>query len=99
MSVREAIPGDEELPAQFGVRLFFDETGTPALLGFGQWGVSYAGTDEDMLDRAEESARKQAERAANEVLTQFINSTISVSEESERAESVSGTRRGRSFDF
>ena len=91
MSVREAIPGDEELPAQFGVRLFFDETGTPALLGFGQWGVSYAGTDEDMLDRAEESARKQAERAVNEVLTQFINSTISVSEESERAESVSSS--------
>lgn len=71
---------------QFGVRLFFDETGTPALLSFGQWGVSYTGTDEDMLDRAEESAGKQAERAANEALTQFINSTISVSEMSEQGE-------------
>lgn len=86
MSLKDAIPGEDELVRQFGVRLFFDETGTPALLSFGQWGVSYTGTDEDMLDRAEESAGKQAERAANEALTQFINSTISVSEMSEQGE-------------
>lgn len=86
LTIQEALPTDKELLTQFGVRLYFDETGTPSLLSFGQWGSSYTGTDERKLERAMESAFAQAEAAANEQLTAFINSKIAVAEATERGE-------------
>jgi len=86
LSIQDALPSDEELMTQFGVRLYFDETGTPSLLSFGQWGSAFTGTDERKIERAMESAFSQAEAMANEQLTQFINSKIAVAEASERSE-------------
>lgn len=87
LTVAQALPSDEELVSQFGVRLFFDEKGVPALLSFAQWGSAYTGTDEDEAEDAMDHAMIQAEALANEQLTTFINSTISVSEESDKGES------------
>ncbi len=84
LSVEEALPSDDELVSQFGVRLFFDKDGVPALLSFGQWGSSYTGTDEEEAEDAMDHAMVQAEAIANEQLTTFINSTITVSESNER---------------
>lgn len=84
LTVEEAMPTDQELVSQFGVRLFFDKNGTPALLSFGQWGSAYTGTDEDMADDAMEHALKQAKAEADDQLTMFINSTISLHDESNR---------------
>ena len=86
LPVDKAIPTDEELVSQFGVRLFFDENGVPALLSFGQWGSAYAGNDEDEAEDAMDHAKIQAKAIANEQLTTFINSTISVSESSDKGE-------------
>ncbi|MBQ3809057.1 MAG: hypothetical protein II840_14000 [Kiritimatiellae bacterium] len=86
MSVAEALPSDEEIVSQFGVRMFFDENGTPALLSIGQWGSSYTGDDEDMEDAAMDHARDQATDEANDHLTMFINSTLSMRSESQRGE-------------
>ena len=86
LAIKDALPTDQELLTQFGVRLYFDETGTPSLLSFGQWGSSFTGTDERKIERAMESAFAQAESVANEQLTTFINSKISVAEASERGE-------------
>ena len=86
LTIKEALPTDEELLTQFGVRLYFDETGMPSLLSFGQWGSSFTGTDERKIERAMESAFAQAESSANEQLTAFINSKIAVEEASERGE-------------
>lgn len=86
LSIKDALPSDTELLTQFGVRLYFDETGTPSLLSFGQWGSSFTGTDERKMERAMESAFSQAESVANEQLTAFINSKIAVAEASERSE-------------
>ena len=47
MTLAEALPPEEEMTSNFGVRLYFDETGTPALLSFGQWGTSYTGKSAD----------------------------------------------------
>lgn len=89
LSVEQALPSDEELVSQFGVRLFFDEKGVPALLSFAQWGSAYSGTDEDEAEDAMDHAMIQAEALANEQLTVFINSTINVREASDKGESKS----------
>ena len=86
LTIQEALPSDKELLTQFGVRLYFDETGVPSLLSFGQWGSSFTGTDERKAERAMESAFAQAEASANEQLTAFINSKIAVAEATERGE-------------
>lgn len=90
-TVDEALPTDEELISQFGVRLFFDKKGVPALLSFAQWGSAYTGTDEDAAEDAMDHALMQAEALANEQLTIFINSTISVSESSDKSEEKSSS--------
>ena len=83
LSVKDALPTDEEMLSSFGVRLFFDENGEPALLSFGQWGSNVKkGANTRMIDRAERNALIQAERLANSQLTDFINSTIRVDESS-----------------
>ena len=89
LKVADAIPTDDELVSQFGVRLFFDENGVPALLSFAQWGSAYTGTDEDEAEDAMDHAMVQAEALANEQLTTFINSTITVRESSDKGESKS----------
>lgn len=86
LTIQEALPTDEELLTQFGVRMYFDESGMPSLLSFGQWGSSFTGADERKAERAMESAFAQAEAVANEQLTAFINSKISVIEATERGE-------------
>ena len=87
LTVEQALPTEDELVSQFGVRLFFDTKGVPALLSFAQWGSAYNGTDEDAAEDAMDHAMIQAEALANEQLTTFINSTISVSESSDKGES------------
>jgi len=84
--VAQALPNDEELVSQFGVRLFFDENGTPALLSIGQWGSSYVGEDADLDESALDHAREQAEDEADDALTMFVNSTLTMLSESERGE-------------
>ena len=86
LPVDKALPTDDELVSQFGVRLFFDENGVPALLSFAQWGSAYTGTDEDEAEDAMDHAMIQADALANEQLTTFINSTISVRDASVKGE-------------
>ena len=84
--VAEALPNADELVSQFGVRMFFDENGTPALLSIGQWGSSYTGEDEDLAETALDHAREQAADEADDALTMFVNSTLTMRSESERGE-------------
>lgn len=86
LTVEQALPTDEELVSQFGVRLFFDEKGVPALLSIGQWGSSYTGEDEELAEEAMDHAREQAQDEADDALTMFINSTLTMRRESERGE-------------
>ena len=89
MTLSEALPPENEMTANFGVRLYFDETGTPALLSFGQWGIAYTGKSATMADRAEEQAINQARLLADSGLTSFINSFMNTSESGDVGEGVS----------
>lgn len=86
LSLKDALPPKEEILSNFGVRLYFDETGCPALLSFGQYGSSYTGQNPIAADRAEEHALRQAQNLADSGLTMFINSFMDISEGSEMSE-------------
>ena len=93
LTVKDALPGTpEEMVQTFGVRLYFDETGTPSLLSFGQFGSSYSGKSSRMAERAEAQAQKQARALADSGLTMFINSFADVAEESNLSEDIGDTR-------
>ena len=68
--------------------MFFDRNGRPALLGFGQWGVSNAGTDTRAKERAKLRALEQATDIANSGLTLFITGNASFNKTSETGEIV-----------
>ena len=76
-------PRPENVAARIAV---VAKDGVPALLSFAQWGSAYTGTDEDEAEDAMDHAMVQAEALANEQLTTFINSTITVSESSDKGE-------------
>ncbi len=82
----EALPSEEEMVQSFGVRMFFDRNGRPALLGFGQWEVSNAGTDTQAKERAKLRALEQATDIANSGLTLFITGNASFNKISETGE-------------
>ncbi len=87
LTIEEALPTTEEMLTQFGVRLYFDETGMPSLLSFAQFGSAETSTDQRRQQRAMEHAMRQAANLANQQLTTYINSSIRVSEASEISES------------
>lgn len=88
LSVEEALPPEEEMTSNFGVRLYFDETGTPSLLSFGQWGCSYTGKSAARAEREEDHAINQARLLADSSLTTFINSFADVAETGNVSESI-----------
>lgn len=89
MTLEEALPPEEEMTSNFGVRLYFDETGTPSLLSFGQWGSSYTGKSATMAERAEEQALNQARLLADSGLTAFVNSFMESAESGDVGENLS----------
>ena len=77
------------MTSNFGVRLYYDESGTPSLLSFGQWGSSYTGKSAAMAERAEDQALNQARMLADSGLTAFINSFMDAAESGSAGESIS----------
>jgi len=93
LAVKDALPKTpEDMVQTFGVRLYFDETGTPSLLSFGQFGSSYKGKSARMADRAEQQAQKQAKALADSALTMFINSFTDAADESALSQDVQANR-------
>lgn len=86
IKLKDALPPKEEMCMNFGVRLYYDDTGYPSLLSFGQYGAHFAGKSVLAAERAEEQALKQAQVLADSAMTMFINSFVRVGEESEMSE-------------
>ena len=89
LTIEEALPPEDEMTSNFGVRLYYDESGTPSLLSFGQWGSSYTGKSAAMAERAEDQALNQARMLADSGLTAFINSFMDAAESGSAGESIS----------
>ena len=80
-SWRELYPTEKDMLNEFGVRLYIDETGTPTLLSFGQFGTSYTGKNKTMRERFEKQAKHQALTLADLKIAEFINSMMDVTDE------------------
>ncbi len=78
----ELRPTDAGMLQEFGVRLYFDETGMPSLLSYGQFGTSYTGKNNSMRERFERQAKHQATMLADSKISEFINSMMDVTDES-----------------
>lgn len=88
LSIAQVLPSKKDMPANFGVRLYFNENGTPTLISFGQYGIPRADKKSARAKRAESHALAQARNLADAGLTSFINSWIDVSEESMMGEDL-----------
>jgi len=78
----------EVMAQAFGLRVGVDENGGVVLISFGQWGYSYQGTNQQAKARSQKVAGEQAEAIANSQITNFINSRLSLNDESKRGEVV-----------
>ncbi len=78
----------EVMAQTFGLRVAVDENGEIALLSFGQWGYSYSGSNQQQKARARKAAGEQAETIAIAQVTNFMNSRLSLADESKRGEVV-----------
>ena len=77
----ELRPTEQGMLQEFGTRLFFDETGTPTLLSYGQFGTSYTGKNNHIRERFEKQAKHQATMLADSKIAEFINSMMDVTDE------------------
>ncbi len=78
----------EALAQTFGLRVGVDENVGVVLLSFGQWGYSYSGSNQQQNARAKKTAGEQAEAVAIAQITNFMNSRLSLNDESKRGEVV-----------
>ena len=78
----------EVLAAQFGIRVVFDEQGSPMVLSYGQWGYSYTGNNKKTQIRHRQTATETANTKALEGLVNFINSQLSFSDTRTTGEAV-----------
>lgn len=81
-SWKDLRPSDKDMLQEFGVRLYFDETGTPSLLSYGQFGTSYTGKNNSMRERFEKQAKHQATMLADSKISEFINSMMDATDDS-----------------
>lgn len=78
----EICPSEQDMLQEFGVRLYFDETGTPSLISYGQFGTSYTGKNKAMFERFEKQAKHQAIMLADSKISEFISSMMDATDDS-----------------
>ena len=91
LTIAEVLPAGAEILNNFGVRLYFDESGTPALVSFGQFGSSYTGKSARLAERAEDQAKTQALALADAAMTMFIAGIINSEEIDQVSEDIANT--------
>lgn len=85
LAVGELLKGN--VAENFGTRLYYDESGMPALLSFGQWSSNVApGTDRYERKLLEKAAFQQAEAQANIDMNNFIAGHMTYDELSKAGE-------------
>lgn len=77
-----------ELPNEFGVRLWWDERGYPAIVSFGQWGWSSANLSKKKRARRRKFAMEQAGNDALSNLTVFIKAATRFTKKSTRGADI-----------
>jgi len=68
------------LISTWGVRVVFTEDNLPAILSFGQWGISNSGRNPIVLERNRRYAREKAQMLADSYISEFLSSFLISSE-------------------
>ncbi len=77
---------DKEYLKEFGVRLFFDENGFPAVISYAQKGVFSRSEKASRIAKAMASAKRKASMAANSQISEFIGVVMSAEDKSTQGE-------------
>ncbi|MHC5065852.1 MAG: DUF6844 domain-containing protein [Planctomycetota bacterium] len=81
--LQEQIPRSAKDRANmFGVRVLFDENGSPCIVSYGQWSHNYTGSSLRQRERRNESALRRARELADAQITLFTNANLSFSSDS-----------------
>lgn len=80
-----------DLSQNFGTRFFYDESGMPALISFGQWAVTNPSKDRTERKMQEKAARLQAESQANIDMNNFMSGSMTFDEAAKGGEEWSKT--------
>lgn len=86
--VSELLPDeDENYLAEMGVRLFFDQTGRPALISHAQAASTYQGDNNSRKSKYMNAARSKAVLQAQTQIAEFLNTLMSAEDREEKSES------------
>lgn len=80
---------DKDYLKEFGVRLFFNENGFPAVISYAQKGVFSRSDKESRSAKAIASAKRKASMAANSQISEFVGVVMSAENKSTQGEKES----------
>lgn len=80
---------DKDYLKEFGIRLFFDENGFPAVISYAQKGVFSRSDNASRIAKAIASAKRKASMAANSQISEFIGVVMSAEDKSTQGEKES----------
>ncbi|WP_086229939.1 DUF6844 domain-containing protein [Campylobacter devanensis] len=72
---------------EYGIRLVYDENGAPIILSYGNWGY-IPDANSKIADRQESIAKDTAAAQADAAIIEFINTSVSFSDEKETGEAI-----------
>jgi hypothetical protein len=77
---------NQEYLKEFGVRLFFDESGFPSLISYAQKGVSYKGDSKSRRAKQIKSAQDAATMRADAQISEFLNVVMTATDKEKNGE-------------
>ena len=86
---------DKDYLKEFGIRLFFDENGFPAVISYAQKGVFSRSDKASRIAKAIASAKRKASMLANSQISEFIGVVMSAEDKSTQGEKESTVLENR----
>ncbi|WP_304342038.1 DUF6844 domain-containing protein [Campylobacter ureolyticus] len=73
---------------EFGIRLVYDENGSPVILSYGRWGYVKNSSDEYINKRQKDIAQETASQNADSAIGEFISLSLSLQENKKTGEEI-----------
>lgn len=86
---------DKDYLKEFGIRLFFDENGFPAIISYSQKGVFSRSEKSSRIAKAIASAKRKASMAANSQISEFVGVIMSAEDKSTQGEKETTVLKNR----
>lgn len=88
-NIAEFLPSKNEgFLDEFGIRLVYDENGSPVILSYGRWGYIKNSSDDYINKRQKDIAQKTALQLADAAISEFIALSLSLKESTQTGEDI-----------